>query len=119
MWVFTDDGFYSVAKDSYCSKDTVMVRARVKDDLERLFDVIYKKQSKRPRIKTIDHSDYRFRAEIVQQYWAAYLYEKGNTIDYPTVKDNIIPERNHKRSKYYYQIWNSLCQLQDAFKRKG
>ena len=36
MWLFTRDGFYSAVHDDYCSPGELMIRARAKEDIERM-----------------------------------------------------------------------------------
>jgi len=59
MWIFTKDGFYSAVKDKYCDDGELMIRARIKVDLERLLQKI----ESDAEILTFGHADYRYRVK--------------------------------------------------------
>ena len=60
MWIFTKDGFYSVIKDKYCTEGELMVRARLRIDLERLLA----KLDSDAEILVIKQADYRYRVKL-------------------------------------------------------
>ncbi len=109
MWIFTKDGFFSVAKDQYCEDHELMVRVRCRDDLLRLVKRLEEDwEYTKDNILEFDHSDYRFRIKIDQHAWIDYVAEAASTIDYPTVKDNICPAGDHDRHDALYGIWRTL-----------
>jgi hypothetical protein len=41
MWIFCKDGFFSAVQNRDCQEDEVMVRARIREDVERLATATY------------------------------------------------------------------------------
>jgi len=120
MWIFTKDGFYSVAQDAYCNEEQVTARARVRLDLERL-QAWCKKNGldKGQNILKIDHADYRYRVIMPKDTWAKYAFTMAAEIDYPTVKDNIVPSNESVRKNAYYGVWNELYSWQDLAEQRS
>ena len=83
MWLFSRDGFYSAVKDKYCNDGELMIRARIKVDLERLLEKIESDDE----ILTFGHADYRYRVKIKAYQWIKYVAKEAADIDYDDVKD--------------------------------
>ena len=64
------------------------------------------------QILEIQHADYRYRMKISKVVWSEYLAECALNLEYPNVKDNIIPEGDHQRKEAYYQVWEALYRWQ-------
>ena len=83
MWVYTNKGFFSIVED----KDNgtkLLVRARIKGDLERLF---------RPYFSTLDveetnDADYRFRVRLDRPVVTNAIGVAVDEIDYINFKNN-------------------------------
>ena len=78
MWLFTTDGFYS-AVAHHKAPDTVVVRARAREDVLRLIESV----GQGSLVET-PHRDYRFRVCLSRATWAAYA--RGAAVDYPNFK---------------------------------
>lgn len=122
MWIFTKDGFFSIVQDAYCKKDEVMVRARCREDLSRFATRIYTEASVDTACRAIIElpgADYRYRLLTKRTHFAAYVHKMAESIDYPTVKDNIIPKSIEAvdRRKAMYLIWRVLCDFQKGAQR--
>ena len=107
MWVFTKEGFFSAVWDKYCRGDEVMIRAHNKDDLCRLVkrmigycdqDLVFESED----------ADYRYRIKIPKTVWSEYLADCALQIDYPSVKNDIIADKDPLRKDAYYQVWEAL-----------
>jgi len=111
MWVYTKDGFFSAVEDRN-NPEQVMVRARVRGDLERMLDGMM--HGRDVKI-TYSGSDYLNRCFIGKHVWAAYLAQTGNEIDYFSAKDAMIPEdgNGRKRKAAYFRAWSAMKDMQD------
>jgi hypothetical protein len=107
MWVFTKEGVFSAVWDRYCRGDEVMIRAHSKDDLCRLAKKIIGYCDENLIFEAED-ADYRFRIKIPKTVWSEYLADCALQIDYPSVKENIIPDNDPLRKDAYYQVWETL-----------
>lgn len=127
MWVFTQHGFYSVVaakpskdrsgklkKMGVTSDDThVLVRARVKEDLEDL------KTNYMPDLEifTETGADYSHRCYMTRQEWKGILAVTVDELDY----DSHFKEASRDGSKgapgrysAYMGVWSELARLQDT-----
>ena len=106
MWLLIPEGFYSVIRKH--GDDRLCVRARVRDDLDRLRDRYLPDLT-----ETVETpgSDYRYRAWINPEQFAAGLAAVGRAIDYPNFK-NEAARVDHGRADAYHQVWEALGRLQ-------
>ena len=109
MWLFSRDGFYSAVKDKYCNDGELMIRARIKVDLERLLEKIESDDE----ILTFGHADYRYRVKIKAYQWIKYVAKEAADIDYDDVKDTITWHEPN-RSMAYYDCWQALYRFQQS-----
>jgi hypothetical protein len=108
MWVFTKDGFFSVVRDRFTKRGHIMVRARCRDDLERLAERIRVEAE----ILELGRADYRFRMQIPNKRWGHYLRQAGEAIDYPNFK-HTVRVSDPRRLKAYMGCWSALRRWQD------
>lgn len=107
MWLFTSIGFYSVvAHDSH--PGTVLIRARTREDLERL------QRRHLPDIEILENAgtDYRFRALVARSEWEHAAERLAADIDYANFKDAVAQRQGHERAELYLRIWDALRELQ-------
>ncbi|WP_028322732.1 hypothetical protein [Desulfatiglans anilini] len=108
MWLFTVDGFFSVVKDNYCSDAELMVRARVREDLERFC----KRMAIDPGgILELPEADYRFRIKVRRGRWVAYAGSMAYEIEYSNFKNTV---DDHRRHMAYMECWRALHDWQEA-----
>ena len=82
MWIATTRGFFSaVAKDG---PDTIVVRARVRGDLENLLPLLGE-----ATIVDGGGTDYPFRVRISRSTWKQALGVLADEIDYGNFKDAV------------------------------
>ena len=116
MWVFTKSGFFSVVKKPACSPDELEVRARCRNDLERL-----KKQTGvKSKILKNAGTDYPFRIRMRRELWAEFLADEAMIIDYANYKDKVLSNkiessrRRKHRHDVYSDVWRVLLSLSDT-----
>jgi hypothetical protein len=107
MWIYTKRGFYSIVQDRRDDR-LLIVRARVRGDLETLFP--------RAPIQEGDRSDYRFRCWAWRSQAIPAIAKEIENIDYPSYKDAIVdPER---RGHSYFNVWAEMAALQERLARE-
>lgn len=109
MWIFTTDGFYSVVHDRYCSPGEVVIRARVRRDLEAIrhfFDD--------PEILEFHQADYRFRMIVDKGCFEDYLLEKAIGLDYNNFKNEVATvDGDPARLRALHEVWAAMHRLQE------
>lgn len=106
MWIFTPTAFVSIVAHR-TKPGILLVRARLKGDLERLF----------PGCKVTEtrQADYRFRAEIARGRVAELVREQLTVLDYDNVK-NAIPHSapvHELRHRAMNRVWGVMHDAQD------
>ena len=111
MWLVTDRGFNSTV-DKGDREGYLCVRARVREDLERLCE-LPSMASYADRIEQSELADYRYRIYARRADWAVALEQLGREIDYPNFKDAVEDRQGSDRAGHYYSVWSALARLQD------
>lgn len=107
MWVIhPDQGFFSAVEDK-ADPGTVVVRARVRADLDRLNKVL----SEPAKIEAFTGSDYEYRLRIPRGEWARAVALIALDIDYLNMKDAVKARQGVKRATVYMRLWSVLCDL--------
>jgi hypothetical protein len=101
-----DGSFYS-AVQKFADPDRLVVRARVKADLERLQRFIPDAKPFRKR-----WSDYPWRVDVAREDWALALMAMADEIEYTNYKSHVSKERGYQRSGIYGQVWSLLLDLE-------
>ena len=107
MWIFQNDSFVSVVAHRDLA-DSLLVRSRVAGDIERAV----------PGAETFEdaNADYRYRAVVSREAFAAALAGAAVAIDYPNFKGSI-PRSEGARSAAYHDVWGVLARAFGAFGR--
>ena len=101
MWIFSKEAYLSVVEDK-TNPDMLLVRARVKGDIEKHFpDSI--------TTETPD-ADYLYRASIPRQEVATAIALIATGIDYSNFKNSV---KDHRRAKFYAEVWAAMYKMQD------
>lgn len=103
MWIFLNNAMISVVAHR-TKPGMVMVRARVKGDIERTFP--------RAVVSRTPDADYLYRAEMKQATVAKAIAEAIEDIDYTNFKASIAT-RDKERYDAYSWVWEEMLQLQD------
>lgn len=112
MWLFSKQGFVSIVKDRYCEEDEVVIRARKREDLEAVLDMM---ETERPGIIELPHTDYRYRTIVKQRDFALAVAHIAMEIQYPNFKSAACPPGSDmKRTIAYHQCWDVLRKLQEG-----
>lgn len=109
MWMMSTDGFISVVAHRDLP-GVMMVRARVKADLERIF-------GPDRQIETWPGADYLYRVLVDREELAQIVADQVRDVDYWShAKDEMIkrsPKTEHgTRSKALYATWSAFAELQ-------
>src|SRR2546421_12393921 len=106
MWLLTCDGFYSVVHKPGVAE--LCVRARVREDLERLRHEYMPTLSATVETRA---GDYRYRAWVSREEFAEGAARIARAIDYSNFKSEVT-RRDPVRSRIYGEVWAILGQLQ-------
>jgi len=106
MWLFTTDGFYSAVAHREAT-DTVVVRARTRDDVMRLIESV----GQGSLVET-PHCDYRYRVCLPRATWAAYVASAAEAIDYPNFKAAVAEREGADRANAYGAVWAAMFAFQ-------
>ncbi len=100
MWLCINDAFLSiVSKD--CARDELLVRARRKGDIEKIFPGA--------RVVVSTKTDYRFRAVVKRNDVADALRMEVSRITYENFKDSVTDKPLHDA---YLRVWTVMETLQ-------
>jgi hypothetical protein len=114
MWICLNDAFLSIVDEKAAATrrtntdqsmdDVLLVRARIKGDIERVFgpDV---------RVQRTPNRDYMYRAHVSREDVAHALMAEVFQLDYGNFKDSV---REDDRHSAYAAIWGIMYRLQNA-----
>ena len=119
MWLITKNGLLSVVQnlDSKGPGDALLVRGRVRGDLEHFADAAARLGG-RPEVVETPRADYGFRVTASREVLAVYLAGQVGALDYPNFKSEVAkddPERAH----VYSRVWSVLRDLRWIGGRPG
>ncbi len=107
MWLVTTQGFYSVVAHRE-DPDTLIVRARSREDLEALRDQV-------PDLEPFEDpsADYRHRAYVTRAEWLAAVAQLTCDVDYDNFKSAVAERQGRERAGVYGAVWADLLALQE------
>ena len=109
MWVFINQlGFFS-AVEHRDDSSKVMVRARVKQDIENLATAI---NANPKTILETPNADYACRLTTTKDIWANLLAAEAKKIDYDNFKNAALSPDDNRRSRAYHNVWSAMFELQ-------
>jgi hypothetical protein len=100
MWIAFNDGFISAVQDRK-EKDGLVIRARRREHLERIFPKL--------EIFTGLGTDYKYRIFIKKTEFATLLAERAGEIDYTNFKSSVEDEDLHR---LYNRFWRLHYEFQ-------
>jgi hypothetical protein len=108
MWIITTRGFLSVVRnlDSTGPGDAILVRGRVREDLDHFTDFVGR-HGDRPAVTGTPHSDYGYRLTSSREMFASYLTEQVGALNYPNFK-NEVAKADQGRAHVYSRVWEVL-----------
>ena len=107
MWLFCKSGYFSAVKHN-AKPNTILLRARVEGDLERLAEA----HQIDLRIEHTPEADYAFRAELSAAEWTRAVMEESDAIDYGNFNNAV--HDGTARDDAYMEVWGVMCGLQDT-----
>ena len=107
MWLMTPSGFLSAVKHRD-KPDTILVRARCREDLDQLIEQVPDAQPWEDK-----NADYLWRLECSTEEWASAVAYFALTIEYDNFKSAVKSEK-HKRA--YMRVWTTLLSELQGFK---
>ncbi len=105
MWIFTPFGFFSIVQKT--EGDILTVRARYRDDLDRLRERVLPSLG-----STLDHAgtDYPYRATVARADLAAAMAKLVQGLDYENFKDEVMAELGLPREQQCMKVWSIMAQ---------
>lgn len=114
MWIFTGFGYFSVIEHRK-DKDLLLVRSRVKGDLEML------KKKCLPNlgeiVETPTGADYPYRALAWRVEFAEAMKKAVESIDYTNFKSGISRTQGSARHDLYMRVWSIMKSAEDTMRR--
>src|SRR5215471_12554372 len=98
MWIFLSDSFLSIVQ-SHDDPDVLLVRARHKGDIERVFTDA--------KVTRTPDADYLYRALIARHAVARAVAEQVNRIGYPNFKNSV---KDMVRHDAYMRCWMDMME---------
>jgi hypothetical protein len=108
MWILTTLGFFSIVQHQD-DRTLVMVRARVRADLEALIQAAGWEV---PIIRT-PYRDYPYRVIVTQRRAAQALSKLATDLDYTNFKSAVGQRQGHQRAMAYHAVWHDLQAIED------
>jgi len=107
MWLFCKRGFYSAVQE-FGHPDSIIVRARFRNDLERMQKYLEERQLGKPGIEETPDSDYGYRLRVSRSVWANFVQDTAKEIDYGNFKQAALTDGNRRRSIGYHEVWSAM-----------
>ena len=113
MWIFCKLGFFSAVQHRE-KPDVLLVRARFKGDLERLYKAM--DHSKCGPIQETSDADYRFRMECPKSAFSEVVWSMARSIDYDNFKN--AAHDGTVRDEAYMDVWRAMWSAQNFPKNR-
>ena len=106
MWIFLSNSFLSIVDKGDDTGQTLLVRARKKGDIERVF----------PAAAVIEGAgtDYRFRTRIDREEVAQRMADAVRNTSYENFKSTV---REQGRHDAYMSVWNAMFSYQRSARK--
>ena len=104
MWIIMNKSYFSIVENNE-NKDELLVKARVKGDIERIF----------PKANVLigAGSDYLYRAAVPRNIVSDAIKDQIENINYGNFKNSVAWE-DESRHKAYLNVWIALSKLQNT-----
>lgn len=112
MWIVTAKGFLSVVsnRDEQTPENALLVRSRVREDIEDYAGFVEGRTSTCPQIIEIPQADYEHRCTTSRELFAKYLEQHAMAIDYPNFKSEVA-KTSVPQARIYERVWAVLRDL--------
>lgn len=108
MWLMTPRGFYSIVEHRN-RNDCVLVRSRVRADLEGLLEL---DGADPDQVEYTPEADYPYRVGMHKRRWERLLGELAREIRYPNFKTEVARAQGPARARIYHELWHRLLELE-------
>lgn len=105
MWLFCKHGFFSAVRHN-AKPDTILLRARIGGDLERLAAA----HKVALDIAVTPDADYAYRTELPLKTWAKIVRREAEDIDYGNFKNAV--HDGTARDAAYLDVWAVMSAVQ-------
>lgn len=102
MWLMLNTAFVSIVKKD-CAADELMIRARRKGDIERIFPDA--------KVTRYTKSDYLYRAPVKTSVVIEAMKREVEAIDYSNFKDSVDDKDLHDA---YLDVWHVMAETQEV-----
>ena len=102
MWIVLNKSFLSIVKNRN-NENELLVRARVKGDIEKVFE--------NADVFEDENADYKYRAYIDRKNVADKISDELLKINYDNFK-NSVSKDEYNRKNAYMNVWSALNKLQ-------
>ena len=102
MWLSLNKCFLSIVHKD-CKPDELLVRARRKGDIEKVFPAVI--------AKTTRGTDYAYRAVVKREVVAQALQDQVMNLNYSNFKDSVRDDALHRA---YSSVWSIMGKLQEG-----
>jgi hypothetical protein len=114
MWIFTGFGYFSVIEHRD-DKKLLLVRSRVKGDLEQLQKKCLPNLG--DIVETPTGADYPYRALAWRTEFADAMSKAVFNIDYTNFKSGISRTQGHARHDLYMKVWSIMKSAEETLRR--
>src|SRR5262245_11224892 len=105
MWIFLNDAYLSIVVDEK-SEDNLLVRARVKGDIQRVFP--------KAKVTITPEADYRYRTSLPRMIVMGAIAHRIGLLGYPNFKSSIPwQDGGVGRHRTYLEVWDTMKDWQD------
>lgn len=108
MWLFASTGFYSAVVDAQ-DPEVIVVRARVREDLEALIKAQYLTDAS--EIHDGLGTDYPFRVFTTRAAWAKAVSNLALELDCANFKQSVGERFGPERERLYHRVWATMLCL--------
>ena len=116
MWLFTEDGFFSaVLEQKGKHAGEIAIRARVRDDLERLLEKYGQYMPGATGISETPKNvvaDYRYRIWLPREEYGVVVAMVAQAVAYGNFKSHVAETLGHERERPLHKIWSVMADLQ-------
>jgi len=111
MWLYLTDGFFSVVHKPPCEQSELLVRARCREDIQRLAKKLSKDYKFKGNIIESPNADYAYRMIVPRTILATFMAKTIEKLDYDNFKATI-PRKDHLRHDAYFDCWEAMYNWQ-------
>lgn len=104
MWLYLTTGFYSVVNRVPCEADELLVRARSKDDLDKLQNILKTNYHFDGEVLDTPTADYAYRMIVPRETFASFISAAVNNLVYDNFKNT--------------KCWEAMYEWQRGLKRR-